>query len=499
MIQSLRFPTPYTVILIVIILSTLATWLIPAGRYDVLLYNEAQKQFIITSATGETALPAEEATLDRLGIPVALEKFTAGKIKKPVSIPGSYHPVDAEPLGVSDILFAPIKGTYEAIDIILFVLIIGGFMGVFNRSGAFDEGIAVLAKRLRGRESLLIIIVTALIALGGTTFGLAEETLAFYPLLVPVFLAAGYDLLVPVAVIFIGSSIGTMGSTVNPFATIVASDAAGINWTIGFYSRLAMLLLGTTACIFYILRYARSVKERPAHSLVNAPDKSNPATASSAHEQVVTVSTINKILLLLFALTFAVMIYGVSFLGWWFQEMTALFLLAAIIIGLLQRIGEHNFVDAFLAGARDLLGVSLIIGVARGVTIILSEGQISDTLLFYAAGLVEGSSAFVFLPALMLIFFLLTLFISSSSGLAVVTMPIMSSLSQLVGVPAEEIVNAYLFGFGLMTFITPTGLILPSLAMVNVSYNVWLKFIWPLLIILAVLATLILWSGLLLE
>jgi uncharacterized ion transporter superfamily protein YfcC len=498
MTRSLRFPTPFTVIFIVILLSALATWLIPSGSYNTLVYDQEQNSFLITSATGTESLPADRAVLNKLGIAIELEKFTEGKIKKPISVPGTYKEVEAAPAGLADIIFAPIKGMYEAIDIILFVLIIGGFMGVFNRSGAFDEGIGYLANTLRGRESLLIILVTSLIAIGGTTFGLAEETLAFYPLLVPVFLAAGYDLLIPVAVIFIGSSIGTMGSTINPFATIVASDAAGINWTTGFYSRLAMLAAGTIISILYILRYARKIKADPSLSMVYNPGKESPSTAATDHTQHQTVGTVNKFLLVLFALTFAVMIWGVSFQGWWFEEMTALFLLAAIIIGILQRIGEHNFIEAFLAGARDLLGVSLIIGIARGVTFVLNKGQISDTLLFYAANMVEGMSGFLFLPALMFIFFVLTLFISSSSGLAVVTMPIMSSLSSLVGVPTEEIVNAYLFGFGLMTFITPTGLILPSLAMVNVKYNVWLKFIWPLLAILAVVGICIMWAGLVL-
>ncbi|EMR02036.1 YfcC family protein [Cesiribacter andamanensis] len=496
MTASFRFPTPYTVIIIVIMLSALATWLIPAGRYDALVYDEAQQEFVISREGEERRVAATEAALDSLQIPVTLDKFAEGKIKKPISVPGTYKPVAASPQGVWAVIFAPIRGMYEAIDIILFVLIIGGFMGVFNRSGAFDAAIASLAQRLRGRESLLIVLVTTLIALGGTTFGLAEETLAFYPLLVPVFMAAGYDRLVPVAVIYIGSSIGNMGAIVNPFSTIVASDAAGVAWTTGLYSRLAMLLLGTALCIFYIIRYARRIKANPARSLLLDPAAESPAETPGTHAAPQRIGGLHTLLLVLFALTFVVMIIGVSFLHWWFEEMTALFLVAAVLIGLLQRIGEHNFIEAFLTGARDLLGVSLIIGIARGVTIVLNEGQISDTLLFYAANGVEGMSSFFFLPALMLIFFLLTLFISSSSGLAVVTMPIMGSLAPIAGVGAEEIVNAYLFGFGLMTFITPTGLILPSLAMVSVNYNVWLKFIWPLLVVLAVVAIGILWAGL---
>ena len=174
-------------------------------------------------------------------------------------------------------------------------------------------------------------------------------------------------------------------------------------------------------------------------------------------------------------MTFLVMIYGVSKLGWWFEEMTALFLGAALLLGIVQRIKEKAFVDAFVKGARDLLGVSLIIGIARGITIVMNDGNISGTLLNDAAQIVGSASGVVFLPILMLIFFVMTLFIASTSGLALVSMPIMGALGNIVGVPTEEIVNAFLFGSGLMMFITPSGVILPSLAMVRVSYNIWLK------------------------
>ncbi len=189
------------------------------------------------------------------------------------------------------------------------------------------------------------------------------------------------------------------------------------------------------------------------------------------------------------------MIYGVSSRGWWFEEMTALFLLAAIILGVMQRASESDFVTAFVSGAKDLLGVSLIIGVSRGITIVLNDGLISGTLLNEASNLVSGTSPLIFLPMLMVVFFVLAFFISSSSGLALVSMPIMGALANVVGVPTEEIVNAYLFGFGLMQFMTPSGLILPSLAMVNVPYNIWLKFIVKLLVPLAVLGAVILIVG----
>ncbi len=491
-----RFPTPYTVLMLVIVLAAGLTWLLPAGNYDTLTYKESEEVFEIHSKEGITQKPATQSVLNELGLPTELDKFTSGAIQKPVSVPGTYRKVEASPQGIMAIFLAPVKGMYQVIDIVLLVLMIGGFIGVFNHSGALNAGIAFLAGKLQGREGVLIVLITSLIAVGGTTFGMAEETLAFFPILVPVFLAAGYDLLVPMAVIFVGSSIGVMASTTNPFATIIASDAAGINWTIGLSSRIAMLVTGVTICVAYILRYGRKVQQDPTRSLLHGLDIQSPFSAVHTDKKVDRLPLKTILLLTLFGGAFLVMIIGVAFLGWWLEEMTVVFLIGAILIGLLQRTPEREFMQEFMNGAKDLLGVCFIIGIARGVTIIMNEGKISDTILYHAVQLVEGTSGFLFLPALMLVYFVLAIFISSTSGMAVVTMPIMSSLSQIIGVPVEEIVNAYQFGAGLMFFITPTGLILPSLAMVNVDYNIWIKFISKLLLMLALIAVAILWLGL---
>lgn len=481
--------------MIVITLSAILTFLLPSGSYDRLSYDSATNEFIISGGEQLVKVPATQEELTSRQIYIELDKFKEGKIKKPVSVPNTYRQGEAKPQGLQEILYAPLKGIYDTIDIILFVLILGGFIGVFNSSGAFNEGVGYLAHHLKGREGLLIIMVSTLVSLGGTTFGLAEETLAFYPILVPVFLAAGYDLLVPVAVIYMAASIGTLASTTNPFAVIIASDAAGVDWTTGIVSRLVMLVLGLTVAIIYIMRYAEKVKKDPTKSFVYGV-KIPKAFATQETMVVEKVATRTQILLSVFALTFVVMIYGVSRLGWWFQEMTALFLVSSILIAVILRIGEEGFIREFLAGAKDLLGVAFIIGIARGVTFILNEGQIADTILFYATNLVGDMPPMLFLPVLMLVFSVLTLFIASSSGMAVVTMPIMGSLATVVGVEPQEIVNAYLFGMGVMICLTPTGLILPSLAMVNVNYKQWLKFAFPLISLLAVIATLVLWGGL---
>ena len=364
------------------------------------------------------------------------------------------------------------------------VLIIGGLIGIMNFTGAFDAGITWLANMLKGREFLLIVLVTTLIALGGTTFGLAEETIAFYPILIPVFLAAKYDAMVALASIYIGSSIGTMCATTNPFSTIIASDAAGINWTTGINLRLIMLVIGTTICIIYILRYAKRVKNDPTKSIIYDQKEE---IENMFGNSIVSNSSLTwrlRIIIFIFSLCFIIMIYGVSMLEWWFLEMTTVFLIGAILIGIIGKIKEYTFVDTFVKGASELLGVALIIGIARGVSVIMNDGLISDTMLFYASNVTEGMNKGIFANAMMFIYAGLSFFVPSSSGMAVLSMPIMSPLADTVGIGRELIVNAYNYGMGLFAFINPTGLILASLAIVKVGYDKWLKFVMPLVIIL---------------
>ena len=474
--RRFAFPTPYTVLVVAIALAALATWIFPAGQYDTLAYSDADSTFVVTAVGGATrTLPGTQATLDSLGLRTRVSDFEAGTFTKPVTVPGTYRRVDAEPQGPLAVLMAPVKGIAEAVDVVLFVLVIGGFIGVFNRSGAFDAGLAALARRLRGREGVLVAGVIALMAAGGTTFGMAEETVAFYPLLVPVLLAAGYDRMVPLAVILGGSHVGGMASTTNPFATIIASDAAGVAWTAGLGPRLVVLAVGVAGLAWWTLRYAARVRADPARSL--APAGGEATVAADAPPVTVRVA----LLLALFAATFGVMVWGVSRGGWWFGEMTALFLGAAVLVAVVERTGERAFVAAFLDGARDLLGVAFVIGIARGVTVVLTEGGLSGTLLDAASGVVAGMPPVAFVLSLFVFFAGLAVVLPSSSGIAVLTMPILSALGASVGAPAAAVVSAYVYGIGLMFFVSPSGMVLPSLALAGVGYDRWLRFAGPFL------------------
>ncbi len=483
-----KFPTAQTVLLIIAGIVAILTWLIPAGQYNRLSYDKTENTFTITHLEEKETLEASQQTLDNLLVKIPLEKFTSGDIWKPISIPNTYQKLEPRPQGIKEYIQSPLKGIIGVSDIILLVLIIGGLIGIVNSTGAFEAGISWLGKALEGKEYILIILVTTLIAIGGTTFGLAEETIAFYPILIPVFLAARYDAIVALASIYIGSSMGTMASTVNPFSTIIASDAAGINWTSGINGRFIMLALGLLICIIYILRYAQRIKKDPTKSIIyDQKEEIEKMFGSISANSSVKLTTRLRMILLVFVLCFVVMIYGVSKLDWWFLEMTSVFFVGAVLIGVISRIKERVFVDTFVKGATELLGVAFIIGIARGVTILMEDGLISDTLLYYSSSLTDGMNKGLFINTMLYIYGGLSFFISSSSGMAVLTMPIMSPLADGVGIGREFIVNAYQYGMGLFAFINPTGLILPSLAIVNVGYNKWLKFVTPLIIILLLL------------
>ena len=478
------FPTAFTVLFIVLIIAAILTYIVPAGAYSKLSYDSEKKVFVVTKPDESTnEMPSTQETLDKLKIKVNVEKFTDGSINKPVAIPDTYEKLEQKPQGFYDVIQAPIKGVYDTIDIIMFVFIIGGVIGVLNSSGAFDAGIASLSRATKGKEYLLIVIITLLIALGGTTFGLAEETIALYPILVPVFVVAGYDALVCIAALYMGSSIGTMFSTVNPFSAVIASNTSGISFASGLLFRVVGLIIAVAITVIYIVKYGKKVKKDPTKSLIYAQKEEIEEKFLKNYDSknVPEFTLSRKLMLIVFTLTFGVMIWGVARQGWWFTEMTALFLVVGIILGVLSGMGEKMFVEKFVAGAADLVGVALVIGVARAINLVMESGMISDTILYHASSAVTGMNSSVFIIFMLIIFIGLGFFIPSSSGLAVLSMPIMAPLADSVGLPRESIVSAYLFGQGLIAFITPTGLILATLAMVDVTYDKWLKFIMPLM------------------
>ncbi len=488
MSEKRSFPGPIPILMAVIILAAIATWLLPAGQYNKLAVNGMAFNLITDSS--EVNLPLTQKILDSLGIKIKVQKFIDGDIRKPISVPGTFTKQKRNQQGFVSVLQAPIKGIIDSVDIILFVLIIGGFMFVFNETGAMVKGINWLAQTMKGREHWLIAILTIVFSFFASSYGMAEEALVFYPILVPLFLAAGYDLIVPLAIIFGGTSVGCLPAFSSPFSVIIASNAAGINWMDGLGERIIVWGISTALMLWYILRYAAKVKKDPASSWVFKMDgvvKPLYAVSIDNKTSIPKLDGKTKLLLLIYIMTFLTMIAGVVFLKWWTTEMSSLFLGSSILLAVINRINEKIFIREFIKGAESLLSVAFIIGVARGVTIVLNEGHVSDSILYYTANMVQGMQPAFFILLLLLFYLVFSLFIQSTSGMAVLTMPIIGALAIMVNIPGREIVNSYLYGMSLMSFLAPTGLILPSLAMVNISLKAWFKFITPLLILLTII------------
>ena len=493
--RKLQFPTAFTVLFIVLILAAALTYTVPAGLYSKLEYDSEQNVFMVVDHEGNTStLPATQETLDNLNIRMDIDKFTDGSIRKPIAIPDTYEPIAQSPQGLLPVIMSPVEGVMDTVDIMVFVLILGGIIGLVNKTGTFDAGIAALSKKTRGKEFLLVILVSSLIALGGTTFGLAEETIALYPILMPIFIASGYDAIVCIAAIYMGSSIGTMFSTVNPFSVVIASNAAGISFNEGLTFRIIGLVLAMAITLAYIYYYAKKVRRDPKESLIYEDMDRIEERFLKGYDpdNVIPFNWRRILILLIFLAAFPIMIWGVSTGTWWFPEMSGLFLAVSIIIIFLSGLSEKEAVNTFIEGAADLIGVVLIIGVARAINIVMDNGMISDTLLFYSSSIIRNMNRGVFAAVQMILFSFLGFFIPSSSGLATLSMPIMAPLADTVGISRDIVVTAYNWGQGWMAFITPTGLILATLEMVDVTYNKWLKFILPLMGIIGVFAVIML-------
>ena len=405
---------------------------------------------------------------------------------------------------LSQVLTAPVFGFQDAIGVCLFVMILGGFLGIVTETGALDAGIAALVHKLKGNELVLIPILMAIFSIGGTTYGMCEETVPFYLLLAATMVAAGFDSLTGAAVVLLGAGCGVLGSTVNPFAVGVAVDALsgiGIAVNQGIIIALGAILWLTTTIIsiIFVMRYAKKVKADPKFSYsYEDREKFNAQweldeSGAAARE----FGLRKKIVLVIFVAAFIIMIVGVMNLGWWFPQMAAEFVTLSILVMFIggtgkDGVGEAKMVDAFGAGASSLVPVALIIGLARGVNHVLTEGMISDTMLNAASNLVAGMSGPLFVVCLLLIFFVLGFVVPSSSGLAVLAMPIFAPLADTVGIPRWIIVAAYQFGQYAMLYIAPTGLVMATLQMLDMKMSHWFKFVWPMMVFTLVFGAILL-------
>lgn len=417
---------------------------------------------------------------------------------------------------LSQVLMAPIQGFENAIDVSIFIMMLGGMLAVINKTGALETGIKVLVHKLKGKEIWLIPILMTIFSVCGTTYGMLEETVGFYVLLSATMMAAGMDPLVGSAVVLLGAGSGCLGSTINPFATGVALSALpkGITADNGFVILIATFIWLTTliVSILFVMNYAKKVQKDKGSTFLSLREQKNAEKAYGRFEddkKEIKLSTTQKITLILFALTFLVMIIGFipwgefnitifdkftgwltgSSLGnWWFYEAALWFLIMSIIIAIVNKLGEKGFVDAFVDGADDMIGVIMVIAIARGASVLMAETHLDNYIIFNAADFLRKLPELAFVPLNYLLHVVLSFLVPSSSGLATLSTPIIAPLAAELGYSVEVSIMTMVAANGLVNLITPTcGAIMGGLALAKVEYSTWFKWAIKLVIVIGLL------------
>lgn len=467
--KKFKMPSSITILLILTTLIAILTFIIPAGQYEY-INNTPQA--------------------------------------------GTYKAVEANPQGLWNILSAPITGFKQAIEVILFVLVLGGCLGVIFETKAIDAGLSGITKKFKGKEKLMLPIIMIICSIGGTTYGMAEETIAFYPIIMPILIAAGYDVVTGIMVIFLGAGVGIAGGLTNPFSVGIASNLAGISLADGILIRFILYIAYLTFAILFVMRYAEKVRKNPEKSIVyDIKEKVEKPFKKGDLEEVPEFTIRRKIAISIFGIMFLIMILGIipwsakfniqifenlhnyiksiPFVGdiigdvlpigdWHFKEMTILFFIGSIIIGKVYGMNEGEIVRLFILGCKDILGVAITLAVAKGISVVMIDGLIIDTVLNFGETILSGISGTIFPAITYLIYIGLSFLIPSSSGLATATIPILAPLGEFIGVSKEYIVMACQAGAETMNFISPTQVVLiGALTLANVPYERWLKHILP--------------------
>ena len=484
--KGFKMPSSYTVLYILIIILAILTWIIPAGEY---------------------------------------EKNQAGQL-----LAGTYKTVQSNPQGIYDIFMAPVYGlignklTTGSIGVAFFILIIGGFLGVITETGALDIGIASVIRKNKGKEKRLIPLLMILFAIGGTTYGMAEETIAFYPLLIPIMIGVGFDTVTAVAVILVGSQIGCLASTVNPFATGVASDTAGVSIADGIVWRLVFLVVMLAISILYVYRYATKIEKNPEKSFVYSQRKED-LEFFKIPENSSTMTKKQLYILWIFILTFFIMILslipwgdfgikifqqfndallGLPVIGglfrhaspfgtWYFSEITMLFFVSSVLIGVVYGMSEDKFLEVFLKGSADLIGVALICAVSRGIQIIMNDGLITATILHWGEIGLKGLSPQLFITLTYLFYLPMSFLIPGTSSLAGATMGLLGPMAEFVHVRSHLVITAFQAASGVLNLFTPTsGVVMGALAIARIDIIVWIKFLAKLILLVIFMSIVIL-------
>jgi uncharacterized ion transporter superfamily protein YfcC len=446
-----KSPDALVIIFVVLLLFVGLTWIIPSGEYDRVVQD------------GRT-----------------------------IVVSGTYQSVAPSPQGLGDLLKAPIKGFVSAANIIAFVLLVGGAFSVLTATGALDAGlnsILKFAKRNPALKHMVVPLLMVVFSLAGCTFGMSEENLVFILITIPLARSMGYDNIVGVAIPFVGSAAGFAGAAINPFTIGIAQGIAELPIGSGAGYRWVVWTIFTAIAIFFVMRYILKLERNPAAS----PMPKEEVSESSANTEEIHFTNARKLVLILFGFAIVLLMYGANELDWYIDEIAALFIALGLVSAIVTRMAVSKTVSSFTNGAKDMLVAALIIGISKSVLVVAEDGKIIDTMLYAMSNAVDDFPKAISVQIMFFVQAFINIFIPSGSGQAAITMPIMTPLADLLGISRQSAVLAFQFGDGLLNLVIPTsGVTMGILAVAKIPYNVWIKWIWKLVLLLVIFSMILL-------
>lgn len=442
--RAFQMPHSYVILFIMLVVVTLLTYIVPSGEY--------------TRVTDE--LTGREVVVE-----------------------GSYQTVEntyITPFGMFTALF---QGMVESADIIFFILFAYGLVYMLIKSGAFYGGIGVLLKKFAGKEKFMLPIFMLLFAIGGSTIGISEEFYGIIPVFVGIGIAMGYDGLVGGCVICLSMAVGFSANTTNPFSIGIAQSLAGLPMMSGMAYRIIMFICFVSLSIFYVMRYAKKVKANPELSLVKDVDFGNLKGMSRDELLALPFTARHKVLLFCFAFTIVMMVVGTISFGWYLDELATLFLIMMIVIGLVAGFSANKICVYFLESIGDIAYGALMVGVARSLMVVMTEANIIDTIVYYMSNALSHTTKYVGAIGMLLFQNVLDLFVTSNTGQAALSIPLMIPIGDMLGLTRQTSVLAYTFGAGFADFFWPTGCAVLC-GLMGIPMNKWYRFITPLFLMI---------------
>lgn len=458
--KPFKVPHTYAIIFVLMVAMALLTWVIPSGVYQ------------------KTEVDGREVTV----------AGTYEAVPKVYEEDGSQ--VDLRQ-GIADVFEAPLLGIEEAVDVVGFILIVGGSFQIITKTGAIAAGMSRVIQRLQGKDILIIPVAMALFALGGSTFGMAEETLPFFAIFLPIIMSMGFDSMTAFMVVFMGAKIGYTASTVNPFNVLISQGIIGITGNPQLWLRCIEWIVLVTVAILWVVLYARRVKAHPETSITYEEDKEKRGEFGAGDDVLEAEFTLRqKLVLTLFVAGLGAIVWGLVTQGWYMVEVSAVFLAVGIGAGAIAGFSMSQIAEEFVAGLADFAFSAIVVGLARGILVIANNGMVIDTILDVLATAMQGVPAPVFTTILFVVFNLLTILVPSSSSLAALTMPIFGPLTELMGFNAEAAVTALCMGESTMSILAPTSPILVAgLAVCRIKLDQWWKTVWKFFLVLCVICS----------